>query len=534
MLVLKEKDKEGADWEAAYVVDFHHHMGKNPSFKNLSPTAPDGTYSFLREILFGNQWKAGFFKAVQDDPDKFKFDVPLEMNDATIPLLPVKEILERAKTVSDTVTAGLDNSFSVDQVIAFPMDDTYADKDIEHYKKMNEPTPTYALSNSRLSQIVLRFPNSLRVIGFGRVFPDDKNAVVEVVRMVEELNMRGLKLHPKSEAFDLDGERFRHIIRTCSRLQVPIILHTSTISDVRKIHESVNSVIKEKLKRGKGKSLPALTEDILSVRVVLGHCGWHASPELYECLSHPNIHGEISGIRSEGVNKFFSALERNFDMNHFYENTIPEIIGRKDKRSRLYKIYANHRDDTWSSKVMYGSDFPFMDHNQSIDVFISLFSREFPGELKDIKKILGINALGILERRLPGSNREGETQIYRLQEVIDHTKLASEIMKQFRTGFDSLVFNPHLNSEGKMDWMCYDVLNNQGNFLNMCLGMDYPVSLLDGGTRYEISSLSMNPVFLPPPTTSDDAVKLSHKGINELVKLNEGRSSAASVDFDIS
>jgi len=527
MLVLKEKDKQDADWKGVYVVDFHHHIGKNNTVKNLSPAAPDGTYSFLREILFGNQWKPGFFKELAENPDKYKFDVPTEFGEATVASPPVADLLEGVKIDSGQIPGGLENSFAVDQVVAFPMDDTYSEKDIEYYSKQNKHTPKYSLSNSRLSQIVLRFPNSLRFIGFGRVFPEEEGAVEEVGRMVNELGLRGLKLHPKSEFFELEGEAFQEMVRTCGRLKIPIILHTSYLSDVKKIYDSVNDVIREILKDGKRRKLASVIEEIQSINVVIGHCGWHASPDLYNYLSHPNLHGEISGIRSQGVTRFFEAFKENFDMEYFYETTIPEITGRRDKRSRAYKVYAGYQEDRWAEKIMYGSDFPFMDHNQSIDVFASLFSNEFPGTLKDIRLILGETALGLLQRKIPVAPKQKlKTQAYALDPSVMHKDIAHMMMQNLKTGFESVVYNPHLDADGKLDWMGYDILDNKGDIRNIFIKPTHPMKLLD--PEAGIENICVDPAQLPPEKLNKPK-KLSMKGFSKLVKINKGPS----IDFDI-
>lgn len=522
MLVLKEKGKKGAKWEAVYIVDAHHHIGKSPTVKNLSPSAPDGTYSFCREILFGNQWKNGLFKEMQQDPDRFKFELPSDFSEATKPSPPAEDIINGYVKYKGELKGGLENSFAVDQIAAFPMDDTYRDKEVAYYSDKGLQTPTYALSNSRLSQVVNRFPNSLRFIGFGRVFPEDKEAPTEVRRMVTELGIRGLKLHPKSEPFDLEGEGLLELMRTCGELNIPIIFHTSYLADIRKIYNSLNTVLKERVKKGSRKKPADLLAELMQYRVILGHCGWHASPDLWNYLTHPNIMGEISGIRSTGVGRFFQAMEKGFDANYVLDTIVPDIMGSKNKRARLFKIYKPFTEVKWYQKVGYGSDFPFMDHNQSIDVFAAIFSNEFPGGMEEIRSVLGMNTLKFLNRRMSiPMKKDVKPTNYSFSRAVNHTNFAMELMSNLQSGFDSVVYNPSLDEEGAIDWIGYDILDNKGEMVSLGLGPTKPIPLLPKKNQKGIKTLTINSKEIRPPKAKKPK-KLTRKDIAGLVDLNEG------------
>lgn len=520
MLIIKEKGKKKATWQAIYVVDFHHHMGKTASVKNLSPTAPDGTYSFQREIVFGNQWKAGLHKEMLDRPDQYNYEVPQAFADLTSPSPITGEILKAASRYKPDANWGMDNSFAVDQTVVFPMDDTYRDKEVEHYASKGQPTPLYSLSNSRLAQSVMHFPSSLRFIGFGRVFPNDPGALEEVERAVRELGLRGLKLHPKTEPFELDGGPFKQIIRLCGKLRIPLILHTSSITDARKIHDSVCEVVHEKVSSIKG--LKALKQEIDSIRVVIGHCGWHASPELYQILTHPNIRGEISGIRSQGVANFFRSLKEGFDMSHFYNNTLPSIARSDDKKGDLSKVYKTNSKDLWSDKVMYGSDFPFMDHNQSIDVFASMFAAEFPGDLSDIRRILGLNALEIVPRSLPRKARDIKPANYTFQPTMNLPEFSNALMQNYEKGFTSVVISPHFSKEDRSDWTMMDILDNGGGVTNFLLCHDKPMPLIPKDSERMLKGLLINPPLLGCKQKAAPEI-LKMEGIKGLTDLNPSK-----------
>ena len=85
----------------------------------------------------------------------------------------------------------------------------------------SEPPDT----NDYVASIVAEFPGQF--IGFATVDPwKGDAAVTELGRSVEELGLKGLKLHPMHQAFFPNDTRFYPLYERCSELGVPVLFHT--------------------------------------------------------------------------------------------------------------------------------------------------------------------------------------------------------------------------------------------------------------------------------------------------------------------
>lgn len=81
-------------------------------------------------------------------------------------------------------------------------------------------------SNEFLSKAVKAHPS--RLVGFAWVTNprDEYNSVRELDRAVSELGLKGLKLHPGTQAFNPADLEILPIIRRAAELNVPILIHT--------------------------------------------------------------------------------------------------------------------------------------------------------------------------------------------------------------------------------------------------------------------------------------------------------------------
>lgn len=410
MLRISPVGKPGTIHEL-FVLDIHHHIGSEKDrTKNLNPAGPDGSFNFLRGVFFGNQWKAGLQKEMEDNPDEFSFSYP-EDGRMTKPHPVVEALMGEKQYFGVDLETTFKNTFLADIINAFPMQDTYRDREVEYYSSQGRATPEYSYSNNKILDVISKFPNSLRFTGFGRVIPQQDGFAEEMERAVANPIMRGFKLHPKSDNYSMGDPAVVDAVVQAAKLDVPILFHTSFISEVEDMRSAANQatirlVEESGLKELGGKEdrqkLIGLIRTIRRIRLIIGHCGWHTSPELFELLMHPNIYGEISGIKGENVKKFFTTAYETQGMEYDYSkqvqpviDEIPEFISEK-----LYPDYHNlPQYNGWSSKIMYGTDFPFLDQNQAIDVLKGLLSVDFPGGLADIEAFIGLNGLRILSRK---------------------------------------------------------------------------------------------------------------------------------------
>lgn len=80
-------------------------------------------------------------------------------------------------------------------------------------------------SNDWVASLVRRWPD--RFMGFATVDPwKGKLAVQEVERCVKELGLRGLKVHPASQAFEPNNPRFYPLWEKCAELGIPVLFHS--------------------------------------------------------------------------------------------------------------------------------------------------------------------------------------------------------------------------------------------------------------------------------------------------------------------
>ncbi|HML01795.1 MAG TPA: amidohydrolase family protein [Candidatus Bathyarchaeia archaeon] len=83
----------------------------------------------------------------------------------------------------------------------------------------------YPEMNNYIAQCVQKYPN--RLIGFGRTDPRrGKDALDELTRMRERLELTGLKLHPMVECFRPDHPFFTKFFQKTAELSLPILFHT--------------------------------------------------------------------------------------------------------------------------------------------------------------------------------------------------------------------------------------------------------------------------------------------------------------------
>lgn len=62
-------------------------------------------------------------------------------------------------------------------------------------------------------------------MGFGALHPDMDNAPAELERM-QALGLRGVKLHPDFQKFQIDTPKAIELYRLCARLSLPVLFHT--------------------------------------------------------------------------------------------------------------------------------------------------------------------------------------------------------------------------------------------------------------------------------------------------------------------
>lgn len=325
-----------------YIVDAHHHMGKEKSHRNT----PSGAYEFYAQLWFEMQKIA---KNLREEDALLFEPIGTTAVDFANRCFKGQKSWER-----------LNHGWLVDRTVVFPYTDDYS-------VPTSEGEPSFKASNDKIAGWSTRAPHSTRLIGFARVDPLDgarsKNlAVDELERSVLRLGLRGLKLHPLAQLFldSIEGELTRSVVKRAGELGIPVIFDTRNIGTILRIKSLVESIRND----------PECGKAMNGLKVILAHCGMSPSdPRLFEALRDPVIYAETSTLHDLDVPALFeSAINR---------------LGRMD--------------NPWSEKILFGTDYSFLSV-QAADVILFLLSREFSGTLTDAQRILGGNTLMLVQK----------------------------------------------------------------------------------------------------------------------------------------
>ncbi|MFP3872725.1 MAG: amidohydrolase family protein [Candidatus Aenigmatarchaeota archaeon] len=349
--MLRIKDDEAI--RNFFVIDAHHHIGEDVDGNENVPIGNSGSYELSRSL---EEEVIGALK----DSDIVSYNEVVELFDPDI--------------IEESHPYGL-----FDQFVVFPMKDKFR----------NEGEIPFSKSNKNIARWVNADYHGRRLIGFGRVDPSEiDKARKEVKKFPDEYGLVGLKIHPDSERFHLDSKEVIQLYVDCARMGLPIIFHTGYPSDVEDIHEGINKTISLLVENGK--------EELVSqLNVIAGHCSY-VDEEVFRYLSHPCIYGEMSTLSQP--EEFIRAAKENIALSNFTNVTLNDF--KKDVSSKLksdfWKIFQVNSH--WSSKIMLGTDHPFLPKENIVKLFEALFSSDLAEELepRSIQNILGKNLVDIL------------------------------------------------------------------------------------------------------------------------------------------
>ncbi|HYA55006.1 MAG TPA: amidohydrolase family protein [Thermoplasmata archaeon] len=213
-------------------------------------------------------------------------------------------------------------------------------------------------ANTFVSEYVRSDPE--RLIAVGGIRPDHPDPEREVVRLVEELGIRALKLHPPHQWFRpnayVDGEhpQLRALYDACERHQLPVIFHTGTSVFPRARNRFADPIF-----------IDDVAVDFPKLTIVLAHGGrpiWMESA-MFLARRFPNVWLEVSGTPPARLLDYFPQLAR------------------------------------FTEKVLFGTDWPgpgVRDIGANLEAF-----RALPIPSEGIARILEENPLRVFPRRAP-------------------------------------------------------------------------------------------------------------------------------------
>jgi predicted TIM-barrel fold metal-dependent hydrolase len=141
-------------------------------------------------------------------------------------------------------------------------------------------------SNELIAEIVEKYP---RLIGFASVDPNLRDAPKTLERAVREYGLRGLKLDPALQLFDIDDpETAFPVYSQCVQLGIPVLMHCG-----------LSWAPQGRSSRAQPLQLETVVHEFPDLRVVIAHCGWPwVNDALLLALKYPNVYLDTAVIYS--------------------------------------------------------------------------------------------------------------------------------------------------------------------------------------------------------------------------------------------
>lgn len=209
-------------------------------------------------------------------------------------------------------------AFGADEFVAF-MDKAGVEKAVVlSHDGLFDPTPE---SNDRLADFVHRYPD--RLVGFGTVnVRRPKDAVAEADRMVNQLGLRGLKLHPWLQGFSMHEQALDGVCEVISSAGGILLSHDGTppystagqIAALARRHRELRVVLGHGGLHDLWRESLALTQETGNLYLCL--CGtppYAARRILAEAPPHKVLFGTDAGLSSEPEQFYAAARVREID-----------------------------------------------------------------------------------------------------------------------------------------------------------------------------------------------------------------------------
>ena len=141
-------------------------------------------------------------------------------------------------------------------------------------------------SNELVAEIAAAYP---RIIGFGSVDPNLETAAAEAERAIRRLGLRGLKLDPALQGFDIDDRRLAYpVYAQAEDLGVPIVMHCG-----------LSWAPEGRSSRAHPLRLEPVVHDFPGLKVVIAHAGWPwVDDALLLALKYPGVYLDTAVIYS--------------------------------------------------------------------------------------------------------------------------------------------------------------------------------------------------------------------------------------------
>lgn len=224
--------------------------------------------------------------------------------------------------------------------------------------------PIVFSSNEYVSRLCHEHPD--RLIGFGCVNPLAEGAAKELERIVTDLGLRGLKLHPPLQNFYPNDERTFDVYAKCVELNLPVVFHVGTTPFGAKCRLD--------------QADPLLIDEVAcafpELRIMLTHLGtlWH-NEAFMVVEKHPNVYIDTAAYLYEIPQLMTRDLVNRLGAEKFIFGTdYPSPFGAEQHRMRDFVDCVGGLD---------------LDHDVIENIFFDNFQRLLIGAGE---KTAGLNA----------------------------------------------------------------------------------------------------------------------------------------------
>ncbi len=190
--------------------------------------------------------------------------------------------------------------------------------------------------NNFIAKCVEKYPDKL--IGFGALHPDFEDIRGETARM-ESLGLRGIKLHPDFQRFNLDDERAFPIYEIAEERRLPILFH---IGDNRQDFSSPERLLNVV------KKFPKL------IAIGAHLCGWSMWDKGAELFAHSGVYADCSSTLYAMSPEHAAELIREIGTVRVMWGTDYPMWNAKEEIARFNKLplTAEEREDILSHNAL--------------------------------------------------------------------------------------------------------------------------------------------------------------------------------------
>ena len=214
----------------------------------------------------------------------------------------------------------------------------------------NPAFKSYTLRNDEVAKIAEKSGDKL--IPFAGVDPNaGKKALAELKRAIEQLGMRGLKVHSSANSVYINDRKSMYpIYDFCQEADIPVLFHTGTtgLGDCE-------------IKYSKTELVDEVCQGFPDLKVILAHFGWPwPDVAIAIALRNPNVFVDVSGWKPK----------------YIPQNVLPYLNGILQDR------------------FLFGTDYPMLRHREWLDDFNTSLAPSLKPGIGD--KLLSGNAKRLL------------------------------------------------------------------------------------------------------------------------------------------